>query len=189
MTKCFRDVLFPTRIHSATEWEPTICGTDQCAEKRVATNQRGGQMQYKVDLGKNQSPHINYEPSTINGLKEAKQDGKEYTPHVEGNLVRESIDRQNNFKQAGDTYRHFEDWEKDELITNLVNTLAPCDQRIQTKMIDMLKQCDKEYGSRVEEGLKNASSQNTSSREPIGAEGAEDAPRQAEEKGHSQDPY
>ncbi|RCK13056.1 hypothetical protein DT075_02135 [Bacillus licheniformis] len=66
-------------------------------------------------------------------------------------------------EQAGDTYRHFEDWEKDELITNLVNTLAPCDQRIQTKMIDMLKQCDKEYGSRVEEGLKNASSQNTSS--------------------------
>lgn len=123
-------------------------------KKRVATNQRGGQMQYKVDLGKNQSPHINYEPSTINGLKEAKQDGKEYTPHVEGNLVRESIERQNNFKQAGDTYRHFEDWEKDELITNLVNTLAPCDQRIQTKMIEMLKQCDKEYGSRVEEGLK-----------------------------------
>ena len=158
-------------------------------KKRVATNQRGGQMQYKVDLGKNQSPHINYEPSTINGLKEAKQDGKEYTPHVEGNLVRESIERQNNFKQAGDTYRHFEDWEKDELITNLVNTLAPCDQRIQTKMIEMLKQCDKEYGSRVEEGLKNASSQNTSSREPIGAEGAEDAPRQAEEKGHSEDPY
>ena len=124
-------------------------------------------MQYKVDLGKNQSPHINYEPSTINGLKEAKQDGKEYTPHVEGNLVRESIDRQNNFKQAGGHLQAFRRLGKGELITNLVNTLAPCDQRIQTKMIDMLKQCDKEHGSRVEEGLKNASSQNTSSREPI----------------------
>lgn len=90
-------------------------------------------MQYKVDLGKNQSPHINYEPSTINGLKEAKQDGKEYTPHVEGNLVRESIERQNNFKQAGDTYRHFEDWEKDELITNLVNTLAPAIKEFKRK--------------------------------------------------------
>lgn len=146
-------------------------------------------MQYKVDLGKDQSPHINYEPSTINGLKEANQDGKEYTPHVEGHLVRESIDRQNNFKQAGDTYRHLDDWEKEELITNLVNTLAPCDQRIQTKMIDMLKQCDAEYGSKVEEDLKHASSQNTSSREPIGAEGAEDAPKQAEEKGHREDPY
>ncbi|WP_395948305.1 catalase [Bacillus swezeyi] len=158
-------------------------------KKRVATNQRGGQMQYKVDLGKDQSPHINYEPSTINGLKEANQDGKEHTPHVEGHLVRESIDRQNNFKQAGDTYRHLDDWEKEELITNLVNTLAPCDQRIQTKMIDMLKRCDTEYGSRVEEDLKHASSQNTSSREPIGAEGAEDAPKQAEEKGHREDPY
>ena len=61
-------------------------------------------MQYKVDLGKNQSPHINYEPSTINGLKEAKQDGKEYTPHVEGNLVRESIDRQNNLSYSACRY-------------------------------------------------------------------------------------
>ncbi len=75
-------------------------------KKRVATNQSGGQMQYKVDRAPGQNPHINYEPSILGGLKEAEQNGKEHTPHIEGNLVRESIDRQNNTKQAGETYRH-----------------------------------------------------------------------------------
>ncbi|RFU67044.1 catalase [Bacillus sp. V59.32b] len=158
-------------------------------KKRVATNQRGGQMQYHVNLGEDQNPHINYEPSTLDGLKEAKEGGRPHTPYVEGKLVKESIDRENNFGQAGETYRHFEDWERDELITNLVNTLAPCDERIKTKMIEMFYKCDEDYGRRVEEGLRNADPGNTSSREPIGFEGAEDAPRKAEEKGHSQDPY
>jgi catalase len=54
-------------------------------------------------------------------------------------------------------------------------------------MIEMFKKCDEEYGRRVEDGIKNAEA--TSSREPIGAEGAADAPRQAEEEGHSADPY
>lgn len=48
---------------------------------------------------------------------------------------------------------------------------------------------DEDYGRRVEEGLKKANAENTSSREPMGAEGVEDAPRKAEEKGHSQDAY
>ena len=90
-------------------------------KKRVATNQRGGQMSYHVDLGEGQNPSINYEPSILDGLKEAVQTGKEHTPRVEGELVRESIDRENNFGQAGETYRKFEQWEKDDLILNLVN--------------------------------------------------------------------
>ncbi|RXZ01340.1 catalase [Fictibacillus sp. S7] len=158
-------------------------------KKRVATNQRGGQMQYKVDLGENQNPHVNYEPSTTDGLKEAKQSGKEHTPFASGHVVRESIDRPNNFGQAGDTYRHFEEWEREELITNLVNTLAPCDERIKSKMIDMCHQCDEDYGKRLEEGLRMASDGNSSTQEPIGAEGAADAVKEAEEKGHSEDPY
>ena len=114
-------------------------------KKRTATNQTGGQMQYEVGRG-NQSPHINYEPSTVGGLKEAEQTGKEYTPLVEGKLVRETIDRQSNTKQAGETYREFEDWERDELISNLVDALAPADPRIQEKMIALAEEADKDYG-------------------------------------------
>ncbi|MFP3488413.1 catalase, partial [Staphylococcus sp. SIMBA_130] len=72
-------------------------------QKRVATNQEGGQLRYHNDKAPGQNPHVNYEPSSLGGLKEAKQAGKEYTPKIEGNLVRESIDRNDNTKQAGET--------------------------------------------------------------------------------------
>lgn len=125
-------------------------------KKRVATNQRGGQMSYHVDLGEGQNPSINYEPSILDGLKEAVQTGTEHTPYVEGEVVRESIDRENNFGQAGETYRTFEQWEKDDLILNLVNDLSGCDIRIQERMISYAEQADEEYGRRLREGLENA---------------------------------
>ena len=37
-------------------------------------------MQLKTDRAPGQNPHINYEPSILGGLKEAQQNGKEYTP-------------------------------------------------------------------------------------------------------------
>lgn len=153
-------------------------------KKRTATNQTGGQMQYEVGRG-SQSPHINYEPSTVGGLKEAKQTGKEYTPMVEGKLVRETIDRQNNTKQAGETFREFEDWEKDDLISNLVAALAPADKRIQDKMIALAEEADEEYGRRLKEGLASAS-EHTESSKPLGGT---DNPEAAVSKGHEADPY
>jgi catalase len=46
-----------------------------------------------------------------------------------------------------------EDWERDELISNLVNLVGQCDRDIQERMVSHLSQCDKEYGRRVAEGL------------------------------------
>lgn len=100
--------------------------------KRVATNQEGGQMLYHVDRP---NPHVNYEPSSLGGLEEGKEGGKEYTPYVSGHLVRQKIDRTNDFKQAGERYRAFEDWERNDLIANLVNGLSKCRKVIQDKMI------------------------------------------------------
>ncbi|MGE8080577.1 catalase [Peribacillus loiseleuriae] len=157
-------------------------------KKKVATNQRGGQMQYRVDLGVNQNPHINYEPSLLGGLQEAKQEGKEFTPYIEGKLVRESIDRQSNTKQAGETYRMFEEWEKDELISNLVSGLAPVDRRIQAKMIALAEEADEEYGRRLREGLANAS-RDGSSQKPLGNKDGDKAPERAIKKGHDAEPY
>ena len=48
-------------------------------------------MQYRVDRAEGQNPHVNYEPSIMGGLTEAKQDGKDHTPHVEGDVKREVI--------------------------------------------------------------------------------------------------
>ena len=157
-------------------------------KNHVATNQSGGQMQYKLDRGPNQNPHINYEPSILGGLQEAEQSGTEYTPHIEGNLVRESIERQSNTKQAGDTYRMFEDWEKDDLISNLVADLSNCDKRIQDKMIELAKEADDEYGRRLFEGLQQ-SSIGGSSNKPLGNRDGDDAPEKAIQKGHDAEPY
>ncbi|WP_445669218.1 catalase [Margalitia sp. FSL K6-0131] len=166
------------------------------AKKRVATNQEGGQLRYFNDKAPGQNPHVNYEPSSMGGLKEAEQVGKEFTPHVEGNLVRESIDRNDNTKQAGETYRQFEDWEKDELINNLVNDLAICPKDIQDKMIALAEQADDEYGRRLREGLSEKAKEMNSMKmeigeemRPLGFKNAHKAVQKAVEEGHEADPY
>jgi len=120
---------------------------------RVATNQHGGQMDF-VDGDKgSENPHINYEPSSIDGLKEAPKSGKDYTPHVEGQVMRKKISRTNDYQQAGDRYRSFEEWERDDLILNLVTQLKKCNPDIQERMIGHFTQADPEYGERVRSGL------------------------------------
>jgi catalase len=159
-------------------------------KKHVATNQRDGQMTYRVDTAPGQNPHVNYEPSSLNGLKEAPKPGKDHTPRYEANLVRQKIDRTNDFKQAGERYRMFEDWERDDLITNLVNTLAPVEKHIQDKMIELFTKCDADYGRRVAEGLKKmADSSQTGA--PIGAKAGEvnKAVKKAEKESHPAKPY
>ncbi|AWN22559.1 catalase [Deinococcus irradiatisoli] len=147
----------------------------------VATNQRDGQMAYHVDTVPGQNPHVNYEPSSLNGLKEAPRRAPDHTPHVEGKLVREPIERTNDFKQAGERYRMFEDWERDELIRNLVSNLADAAQTIQDKMIELCGKCNAEYGRRLAEGLE----QHRQGREAQ----QQAAVKQAEEKSREAQPY
>ena len=111
-------------------------------------------MAYPQDIHASANPHVNYEPSSLNGLKEAPRTGKDHTPRYQAALVREKIERQNNFKQAGETYRNLEEWEREDLIANLSGAIAQANQEIQDKMIDLLTQCDEDYGRRVAEGIK-----------------------------------
>jgi catalase len=124
--------------------------------KKVATNQRDGQMAYHQDLVPGLNPHVNYEPSSLGGLREAPKAGTDHTPAYSANLVRQKIDRTNDFKQAGERWRMHEDWEKDDLISNLVNALAPSAKIIQDKMIDLCTKCDTEYGQRLADGIRKA---------------------------------
>nr|WP_246188296.1 catalase [Metabacillus lacus] len=156
------------------------------AKKRVATNQRGGQMQYYVDRAPSQNPHVDYEPSTLGGLREAEQNGKDHQPSYNDKLVREPIDRTNNFGQAGDTYRSFEEWEREELVSNLVDALKICQPQIQEKMVEYFTNADEDYGRRVSEGLKQAASEQG---EHTGSEKADNAVDQAKNMGGEADPY
>lgn len=150
-------------------------------KKHVATNQRGGQMAVSVDLGPDQNPHVNYEPSGIGGLRESPQAGPEHQPYVEGKLIREKIEKTNDFQQAGERYRLFSDFERDELISNLASALRGCRQEIQDRMLGHFREADADYGRRVEEAIKAGG---TSTRQ-AGA----DAAQRAQQQGHEQGPY
>ncbi|MFS0788546.1 catalase [Shouchella sp. 1P09AA] len=122
-------------------------------KKRVATNQRDGQMAYQVDSPPSNNPHINYEPSVIGGLKEAEKTGKDHTPHVSGEVKGEAIDRPNNFGQAGETFRRLADWEKDELISNLSGALSDVHDAVREQMIKNTTEADADYGKRLKEAI------------------------------------
>ena len=120
--------------------------------ERPATNQRDGQMTYVVDAS-GENPHVNYEPSSLGGLSEAARSGADHEPEVSGRLMRRKLARTNDYAQAGERFRTMPDWERDDLVTNMIDLLGQCEQQIQERMIDHFAKCDPEYGRRVAEGL------------------------------------
>nr|WP_042163735.1 catalase [Paenibacillus gorillae] len=153
--------------------------------KNVATNQRDGQMAFYVDIAPGQNPHINYEPSSLNGLREAEPDGKPHQPSYNASLVKQTIERTNDFGQAGDTFRKFEPWEREELIRNLGEALATCSPIIQQAMIANCTQADTEYGRLVAEAIKQTESLSSHEGTPAAREGME----LSEELGQRTDGY
>jgi len=122
-------------------------------KKRIATNQRDGAMTYYVDeTGEN--PSVNYEPSILGGLREAAAPTPdEQGPEISGRLTRARIDRTDDYTQAGQRYLLSEQWEKDELVANLVGGLSQCDRPIQERMLWHLFMAEDELGQRVGEGI------------------------------------
>ncbi|KAJ1328557.1 hypothetical protein BSLG_010289 [Batrachochytrium salamandrivorans] len=126
---------------------------------KVATNQRDGFMTFHVDgVEAGGNPHINYEPSSRNGLIQQTDvfPGPQYEPVLPNKIKvgRAAINRTNPFTQAGETYRTLEDWERDELISNLSSALADCNQDIRERMVNNFAQADKNYGERVAKGIE-----------------------------------
>ncbi len=119
---------------------------------QARTNQRDGQMTYRVD-GAGENKHVNYEPSSMGGLQEAPKPSQDYHQRVEGELGRYAISRTaDDYTQAGERYRTFQDWERDDLIANLVADMKSCPEQIQLRMVWHFWHCDEEYGRRVAEG-------------------------------------
>ncbi|HEY4625385.1 MAG TPA: catalase, partial [Blastococcus sp.] len=120
----------------------------------VHTNQRGGPMSYGVDLAPNQNPHVNYEPSITGGLREAQAaTPDEVGGEIRGRLTRKRIPRTNDYTQAGQRYQLMEQWEKDDLVKNLVDNIGQAVREVQERMVWHFFMCDDELGQRVGEGL------------------------------------
>jgi catalase len=134
-------------------------------QTHVATNQRDGQMAAIVDGATasaapgsaadatTQNPHVNYQPSSRGGPVEATPSGTPHEPYVAGRLVRQTLSRTNDYQQAGERYRAIEEWERADLIANLVAALTQCNADIQARMVDHFSLCDAGYGARVAQGL------------------------------------
>ena len=61
-----------------------------------------------------------------------------------GRLTRARLPRTNDYKQAGERYLLSEQWEKDDLVENLVGALAQCNRDIQERMVWHLFMCEDE---------------------------------------------
>jgi catalase len=136
----------------------------------VHTNQRDGQMAYGVDGGAG-NPHVNYEPSGIAGLREADDSYREYRPFVQGEVMKAPIDRENNYGQAGERYRTMPDWEREDLVKNLVAALRQCQQEVRERMLAHLNHCDEGLGSRVASGVGAPAPGGTKTEDVLLAEG------------------
>jgi catalase len=141
------------------------------------TNQRDGQMAYAVDVhGGN--PHVNYEPSITGGPQEAPKPGQdEQGPEINGRLTRSPIPRTNDYQQAGERYQLSEQWERDDLVTNLVELIGQCDRPIQERMVWHLLMCEDELGLRVGEGI-GISPDDVRHLEPLATQRLTDAERE-----------
>ncbi|MHA3774444.1 catalase [Verrucomicrobiota bacterium sgz303538] len=123
------------------------------SKARVATNLRGGDMAYMVDLAPGQNPHVNYEPSIHNGLKESKRPAPNHPPEIRGRLIRASIERRNDYSQARGRYNTMMDWERDDLVNNLGTLLGQCERDVQERMLWHLFLVHDDYGNRVGQAL------------------------------------
>ena len=122
---------------------------NQAKGARVATNQRGGQMSYGVDLAPGQNPHVNYEPSIHHGLHEARRPAQNNPPELHGRLTFSVIERRNDYVQARARYCTIEQWERDDLTKNLGDLLAQCQRDVQERMVWHLLLVHDDYGTRV----------------------------------------
>ncbi|MCC6705864.1 MAG: catalase [Thermomicrobiales bacterium] len=118
----------------------------------VNTNQADGTMAYHVD-NRGALPTVNYEPSVLAGHAEADDSYCEYRPEVAGQIQRAPIDRTNNYQQAGERYRTIDQWERDDLVQNLVGELKNCKPILQEMMLEHIYKCDAEFGERVAAGI------------------------------------
>jgi catalase len=122
---------------------------NQAKNATVATNLNGGQMSFRRDLAPGQNPHVNFEPSIHNGLRESPREEPHNGPEIRGQLTRSVLERRNDYVQARARYNTMMDWERDDLVLNLGTLLGACERDVQERMMWHLFLVHDDYGTRV----------------------------------------
>ena len=120
---------------------------------KVSTNLSGGQMSFQRDLAPGQNPHVNYEPSIHDGLKESPREEPNNPPEIRGPLTRAVLERRNDYVQARGRFCTIMDWERDDLIFNMGDLLSQCQRDVQQRMVWHFFLIHDDYGRRVGEKL------------------------------------
>jgi catalase len=119
---------------------------------RVYTNQTGGEMSYMRDVAPGQNPHVNYEPSIHGGLVEAEKLPNN-PPEIRGRLTQEVLERRNDYVQPRARFCTMQEWERDDLVHNMIDLLGQCERDVQERMLWHFFLIHDDYGKRVAEGL------------------------------------
>ncbi|MGQ3321993.1 catalase KatB [Pseudomonas brassicacearum subsp. neoaurantiaca] len=94
------------------------------------------------------STGVNYQPSRLTP-REEPQAARYSQTALSGSTQQAKIQREQNFKQAGDLYRSFSKKERDDLIDSFGGSLATTDDESKHIILSFLYKADPEYGTGV----------------------------------------
>lgn len=94
------------------------------------------------------STGVNYQPSRLLP-REEPQTARYSQSTLSGSTQQAKIQREQNFKQAGDLYRSFTQKERQDLIDSFGGSLATTDDESKHIILSFLYKADPEYGTGV----------------------------------------
>lgn len=106
----------------------------------VDNGNQDGALNYGHTVG-----NVNYQPSRRMNREEAARGVYSHLP-LAGTTEQKSIQREQNFKQAGDLYRSFSKREQKDLIDSLGGELAKADEQARYILLSYLYKADADYG-------------------------------------------
>ncbi len=112
---------------------------------KVAVN--NGNQDGALNFGATQSG-VNYQPSRLQP-REEPQSARYSQLALSGSTQQAKIQREQNFKQAGDLYRSFSQQERQDLIASFGGSLATTDDESKHIILSFLYKADPEYGTGV----------------------------------------
>jgi catalase len=112
---------------------------------------RDGAMRFDGNFGK----LPNYEPNSFGAPKEdAKYKDRPLALHSDKAARYNHHDGNDDYTQAGDLFRLFDETEKNALAANIAGSLGQTPLRIQKLTLSHFAKCDPDYAARVEKALK-----------------------------------
>ena len=112
---------------------------------RTAVN--NGNQDGAMNIG-HTSTGVNYQPSRLMPREEPQTARYSELP-LSGTTQQAKIEREQNFRQAGDLYRSFSNKERQDLIASFGESLATTDDESKHIMLSFLYKADPEYGTGV----------------------------------------